>query len=311
VTPSEIAVGGGQSIVVKGSYFEGATAVDFQQVGSSTIVSASATAASDHELVFRTPDLQKFFATSTAAQMNIDMYVRVNVAQTFGSVIYSNSTPFVVDNLRVDSVTPSEGPLIGGDKVRVDGAGFTNVTEVDLVAVGGSSGKTPRTISVPVSPSNDKTFSFTAPNDTASASVGASTSYDVVVVASVNGQRETSTTSSADRYDYKGPSVTSVSIAGLTVAADSGVPIVVKGQYFDGVTKVVVKTFGGGAESVTPNSVSSDSVSFTLPDLTKDLKSLGAKSAKFDVVVEIPVNGTTFSFVDSVSSVSNEFTVKK
>jgi hypothetical protein len=193
----------------------------------------------------------------------------------------------------------------------VDGAGFTNVTEVDLVAVGGSSGKTPRTISVPVSPSNDKTFSFTAPNDTASASVGASTSYDVVVVASVNGQRETSTTSSADRYDYKGPSVTSVSIAGLTVAADSGVPIVVKGQYFDGVTKVVVKTFGGGAESVTPNSVSSDSVSFTLPDLTKDLKSLGAKSAKFDVVVEIPVNGTTFSFVDSVSSVSNEFTVKK
>jgi hypothetical protein len=38
VTPSEIAVGGGQSVTVKGSFFEGATAVDFQLVGSSTIV---------------------------------------------------------------------------------------------------------------------------------------------------------------------------------------------------------------------------------------------------------------------------------
>ena len=313
VTPSEIAVSGGQSVVVKGSYFEGATAVDFQQVGSSTIVSASATVVSDHELDFRTPDLQKFFASSTAAQMNIDMYVRINVAQTFGSVIYSNSTPFVVDNLRVDSVTPSEGPLIGGDKVRVDGAGFTNVTEVDLVAVGGASGKTPRTISVPVSPANDKTFSFTAPNDTGTASAGASTSYDLVVVASVGGQRETSAPSSADHYDYKLPSVTSLSVAGTAVKANSGVPIVVKGQYFDGATEIVLKIFGGGSESVTPNSVSADSISFTLPDLTKDLSALPGKvkSAKVDVSVEIPVNGNPLGFVESLSSGSSEFTVKK
>jgi hypothetical protein len=309
VTPSEIAVGGGQSVVVKGSFFEGATAVDFQQVGSSTIVSASATVASDHELDFTTPDLQKFFASSTAAQMNIDMYVRVNVTQAFGSLIYSNSTPFVVDNLRVDSVSPSEGPLIGGDKVRVDGAGFSNVTSVDMVAVGGASGKH-RTITISVSPANDKTFSFTVPNDTAAASVNAPTSYDLVAVASVNGQRETSATSSADHYDYKGPSVTAVSVAGTTVKANSGAQITVTGQYFQGVTRVVLKTFGGGATNVTPSAVSSDSVTFSLPDLTKDLKALGQKSAKYDVIVEIPVNGTTLSFVDSVSSAANEFTVK-
>lgn len=306
VTPSEIAVGGGQSVVVKGSYFEGATAVDFQQVGSSTIISANATVASDHELDFTTPDLQKFFASSTAAQMTLDMYVRVNVTQAFGSLIYSNSTPFVVDNLRVDSVSPSEGPLVGGDKVRVDGAGFSNVTAVDMVAVGGKH----RTVTIAVSPTNDKTFSFTVPDDTASASVGASTSYDLVAVASVNGQRETSAMSSADRYDYKGPSVTSVSVAGTTVKADSGAQITVTGQYFQGVTKVVLKTFGGGATNVTPSAVSADSVTFSLPDLTKDLKALGQKSAKYDVLVEIPVKGTSLSFVDSVSSVANEFTVK-
>jgi hypothetical protein len=309
VTPSEIAVGGGQSIVVKGSYFDGATAVDFQQVGSSTIVSAPATVVSDHELSFKTPDLQKFFASSTAAQMNIDMYVRVNVAQAFGSLIYSNDTSFVVDNLRVDSVTPSEGPLVGGDKVRVDGAGFSNVSQVDMVAVGGSSGKTPRTTSIPVSPANDKSFSFTVPNDTGSASVGSSTSYDLVVVATVSGQRETSAKSSADRYDYKGPTVSSVNIAGTTVKANSGAQITVTGQYFDGVTKVLLKTFGGRATSVTPSSVGANSVTFSLPNLTKDLP-LGQKSAKFDVVLEIPVNGTTLNFVDSVSSASNEFTVK-
>ena len=310
VTPSEIAVGGGQSVVVKGSFFEGATAVDFQQVGSSTIISASATVASGHQLDFRTPDLQKFFGSSTAAQMNIDMYVRVNVSQTFGSVIYSNSTPFVVDNLRIDSVSPSEGPLIGGDKVRVDGAGFSNVTGLDMVAVGGSSGKAPRTISIPVSPANDKSFSFTVPDDTAAASVNAPTSYDLVVVASVGGQRETSAKSSADQYNYKGPSINSVSVAGMTVVANSGVPIVVKGDYFQGVTKVVLKTFNGGAVNVTPSSVSSNSVSFSLPDLKKALKALGVKSAKYNVILEIPINGTSLSFVDSISSASNEFNVK-
>jgi hypothetical protein len=308
VTPSEIAVGGGQSVTVKGSFFEGATAVDFQQVGSSTIVSATATVASTHELTFTTPDLQKFFASSTAAQMNIDMYVRVNVTQAFGELIYSNSTPFVVDNLRIDSVTPSEGPLVGGDKVKVVGAGFTNVDDVDMIAAGGS-GKA-RTISIAVNPSNNTSFSFTVPDVTASASVGASTSFDLVAVASVNGQRETSATSSADRYTYKGPSVSSISVAGTTLAAKSGAPIVVKGDFFQGATKVLLKTFGGGSETATLTSVSADSVAFTLPDLTKVLKAMGQKSAKFNVIVEIPVSGTSLSFIDSVSGSSSEFTVK-
>jgi hypothetical protein len=308
VTPSEIAVGGGQSIVVKGSFFEGATAVDFQQVGSSTIVSAPATVASTHDLQFTTPDLQKFFAGSTAAQMNIDMYVRVNVTQAFGELIYSNSKPFVVDNLRIDSVTPSEGPLVGGDKVKVDGAGFTNVNDVDMIATGGS-GKA-RTISIAVNPSNNTSFSFTLPDMTAAASVNASTSFDLVAVASLNGQRETSATSSADRYTYKGPSVSSLSVAGTTLAANSGSPIVVKGTFFQGATQVLLKMFGGGSETVTPNSVSADSVAFTLPDLTKDLKAKGLKTAKFNVIVEIPVSGGSLDFVDSVSSGSSEFNVK-
>jgi hypothetical protein len=51
-------------------------------------------------------------------------------------------------------------------------------------------------------------------------------------------------------------------------------------------------------------------VTFSLPNLTKELKALGQKSAKFNVIVEIPVKGTTFSFVDSVSSAANEFNVK-
>ena len=308
VTPSEIAVGGGQSITVKGSFFEGATAVDFQQVGSSTIVSAPATVASTHDLTFTTPDLQKFFASSTAAQMNIDMYVRVNVTQAFGELIYSNSTPFVVDNLRVDSVTPSEGPLVGGDKVKVDGAGFTNVNDVDMIATGGS-GKA-RTISIAVNPSNNTSFSFTLPDVTASASVNASTTFDLVAVASVNGQRETSATSSADRYSYKGPSVTSLSVAGTTLGANSGAPIVVKGQYFQGATQVLLKMVGGGTETVAPTSVSADSVGFTLPDLTKDLKAKGLKTAKFNVIVEIPVSGGSLDFVDSVTSGSSDVTVK-
>ena len=161
-----------------------------------------------------------------------------------------------------------------------------------------------------MSPANDKSFSFTVPDETAPASVNASTSYDLVVVATVGGQRETSAKSSADQYNYKGPSITSVSVAGMTMVANSGVPIVVRGDYFQGVTQVVLKTFTGGAVNVTPSSVSSNSVSFSLPDLKKALKALGVKSAKYNVILEIPVNGTSLSFVDSISSASNEFNVK-
>jgi hypothetical protein len=59
--------------------------------------------------------------------------------------------------------------------------------------------------------------------------------------------------------------------------------------------------------------VSADSISFTLPDLTKDLSALPGKvkSAKVDVSVEIPVNGNPLGFVESLSSGSSEFTVKK
>lgn len=314
-SPKEIAVGGGQSVTVRGSYFEGASAVDFQQTGSSTIVSAPATVDSDHQLKFTSPDLAKFFDTSSgsaSAQTTVDMYVRVNVTQTFGSLIYSNSTPFVVDNLRVDSVNPSEGPLVGGDPVRVDGVGFSNVTEVDMVATSAPAGKTPRTVSIAVSPANDKSFSFTVPNDTVFASGSpASSSYDLVVVAMVNSQRETSATSSSDRYDYKGPVVTSLSVGATAIPSAGGTPIVVKGEYFQGATKIRLKTFGVGAVYVTPSSVSSDSVAFTLPDLTSELKSLGQKSAMFQVVIEIPVDGTSFNFIDSVSGAASEFTVKK
>ena len=315
-TPSEIAVGGGQSVVVKGSYFEGASAVDFQLAGSSTIVSASATVVSDHEIRFTSPDLQKCFppasagASAQAAQMTLDMYVRVNVTQAFGSLIYSNSKPFVVDNLKVDKVLPSEGPLVGGDSVQVVGVGFTNATEVDMVATSAPAGKTPRTLSIPISPSNDNSFSFTVPNNTAYASGSpASASYDLVVVATISGQRETTAISSADRYDYKGPVVSSISAGATAVHAAGGTPIVVNGEYFQGATKVVLKTFGASNVDVTPSSVSSKSIAFTLPDMKATLKSLGEKSAKFQIIVEIPIDGTSFSFIDSVSGSASTLTV--
>jgi hypothetical protein len=99
-------------------------------------------------------------------------------------------------------------------------------------------------------------------------------------------------------------------VAGTTVKANSGAQITVTGQYFDGATKVLLKTFGGGATSVSPSSVSANSITFSLPNLTKELKALGLTSAKYNVIVEIPVNGTSFNFVDSVASAANEFNVK-
>jgi hypothetical protein len=311
-TPAEVSVGGGQTISVAGKFFEGASAVDFQLANDPTIVSAPVTVDSDSKLEFTVPDLKDFFvAHRTSSQLTLDLYVRINVTQAFGSLIYSNSTPVVVDNLRVDNVSPAEGPLVGGDTVAVTGSGFSNVTEVDMIATGSPTGKAPRTLTIPVSPASDKYFTFTVPDDTAYASgTPASSRYDIVVVATANGQRETSSTSASDIYEYKGPEITSTNVGSNSVSASSGAPITLKGKYFKGVTEVFLSTFGGGNISVTPTTVTDDTVTFTLPDLTKILKALGQKSAKFDVVVEIPAGGSGFNYIRSVTGANAEFTVK-
>ena len=97
-------------------------------------------------------------------------------------------------------------------------------------------------------------------------------------------------------------------MAGVTLAANSGAPIVVKGEYFQGATQVLLKS-SGGSETVTPTSVSGDSVGFTLPDLTKDFAK-GQKTAKFDVIVEIPVSGGSLDFIDTTSGAASQITVK-
>ena len=252
-TPGEIAVGGGQSIIVVGKFFDGASAVDFQN-GTSTIVSAPATVDSSTKLKFTAPDLKDFFvANKTAAQLTLDMYVRINVTQAFGSLIYSNSTPVTVDNLRVDSVTPAVGPDVGGDTVAVVGSGFSNVTEVDMVAATSPAGTAPRTLVVPVSPASDRYLTFKVPDDTSYANgTPASSSYHLVAVATINGQRETSTTSSADVYEYKGPEVTSTNVGPHGISAASGAQITLTGQYFEGVTDVFLNTAGSAFHPPSP-----------------------------------------------------------
>jgi hypothetical protein len=311
-SPTEVVVGGGQSISVAGKFFEGVSAVDFQETGSSTIVSAPVTVDSDTKLEFTSPDLKKFFGATIVPQKTLDMYLRIDVTQAFGSLIYSNSTPFVVDNLRVDSVSPAVGGVIGGDTVTVNGSGFSNVTEVDMTATTAPAGKAPRTLTIPVSPTNDRSFTFTAPDDTAYASGSpASTSYDIVAVATISGQRETTTTSSSDVYEYKGPEVTSTNIGSGSVSATSGAPITLTGKYFQGVTDVFLNTAGTSFHTtVTPSSVTATSITFTLPDLTKVLKGVGAKKATFDITVAIPAGGVGYNYIRSITGAASEITVK-
>jgi hypothetical protein len=311
-TPGEIAVGGGQSINVTGKFFEGASAVDFQEVGTATIVSAPVTVDSDTKLEFTSPDLKDFFGATIISQKTLDMYVRINVTQAFGSLIYSNSTPLVVDNLRVNSVSPAVGPVIGGDTVTVNGSGFSNVTEVDMIATTAPAGAAPRTLSIPVSPTGDRSFTFTVPDDTAYASgTPASSSYDIVAVAMINGRRETSSTSSSDIYEYKGPEVTSTNIGPNSVSASSGAQITLTGQYFQGVTEVFLNTAGTAFRStVTPSSVSATSITFTLPDLTKVLKGVGQTKATFDITVAIPAGGAGYNYIRSITDAASEITVR-
>jgi len=94
VTPSEIAVGGGQSVVSRAR-----TLTERLRWTSNRSAARRLFRHRPRWPVTNStsgPRPSKVFRVLHRGADDIDMYVRVDVSQSFGSVIYSNSTPFVV-----------------------------------------------------------------------------------------------------------------------------------------------------------------------------------------------------------------------
>ena len=222
---------GGNTVVILGSAFTGATAVSFGSLAATdfTVNSDNSITATAPPSAAGTVDVTvtTFAATSTTG--SADHYVYTNV---------SGSAP------AVSALNLTTGSTAGGQVVTITGTGFTGATAVKF----GSTSASAFTIF------DDTTITATAP-------AGSAGTVDVEVTTN-NG---TSSAVSADQFTYlstAAPAITSLSPS--TGSTAGGTSVTITGTNFTGVTTAV--TFGGiAAASFTVNS--STSITATSPPL--------------------------------------------
>jgi hypothetical protein len=182
---------GGLIVTVTGSYFTGATAVDFGTVAADfTVLNDSTLVATAPPQAAGTIDITVTTPSGTSSTGSSDHFTYSNAA-----------TP------SVSSVTPSSGTVLGGELITVFGSAFTAATAVNFGSTAASS--------------------FTVLSDNAliaTAPAGSSGTVDITVTTPSG----TSSTGSSDHYtDGSAPAAPSVSSLGTTSGGSGGGTVVI------------------------------------------------------------------------------------
>jgi hypothetical protein len=191
---------GGTVVLITGSSFTGATAVDFGSVAAASFMINS--------------DSQITAVAPAEAPGLVD--VTVTTTEGVSSITQADQFTFNAVVPTVTGVSPSAGPLSGGNSVTITGSGFLGATSVHF-------GITPAQSFTIV---NDSTLTAVAPAEGNGA-------VDVTVATSAG----TSGASSADQYTFApAPQINFVSPFSDT--ATGGAPITITGNGFTGTTAV-------------------------------------------------------------------------
>jgi len=229
LSPATGSTAGGDTIVVLGSHFTGATAVHF-----GTLAASSFTVNADDSLTAVAPP------AAATVDVTVTTYAGTSAIGSADHYIYTNVTGAAPS---VTAVSPNTDSTAGGQVVTLTGSGFTGATAVKFNTTAASA----------FTIISDTTLTATAP-------AGSAATVDITVVTN-NG---TSATGSADHFTYlstAAPSITSLSPSSGNSAGGSSVSIT--GSNFTSASAV---TFGGVAASgFTVNSATS--ISATSPPL--------------------------------------------
>ena len=208
VNPASGQPGGGDTVVVAGSRFTGATAVSF-----GTVAATNLTVASDTQLSVTSPAAN----ASGAVDVTVTTPVGTSATSAADQFTYLAGAALPV----VTAVNPASGAAAGGDTVVVSGSGFTGATDVSFGTVAATN----------VTVASDTQLSVTSPPANASGAVD-------VTVATPAGTSNPSPP--ADQFTYLTaaalPVVTGVNPA--SGAAAGGDTVVVSGSGFTGATAV-------------------------------------------------------------------------
>ena len=181
---------GGDAVTITGSYFTGATAVNFGSVTTSDF-----TVLSDSSILVTAP-------AQPAATVNVTVTTDSGTSTTYGSYTYN-----AVSAPAVTSLGTSSGSTAGGTLVEINGSGFTNAQEVDF----GSAPLFDFTVN-----SDSLITAFTPPN------------YAGTIDVQVTTPAGTSAPVSADRFTYTAaaaPAVTSLGTSSGSTAGGTAVAI--------------------------------------------------------------------------------------
>jgi len=219
-------VEGATAVVVKGSGFTGATAVDF---GSKPAASFKVVSGSEID------------ATSPAAPSHTAGYVNVSVVGPSGTSATGEGDQFVyVPDIK--SMTPTSGSVNGGTQVTLTGAGFDSDGGVEYVVAGTLHYLT-----------SLKVVSEDEVTGVVPASTKAEAVTVVVVMKGQSGQRPPGVASPPEPFTYESGTPTVASISPSSGPTAGGSAVTIEGSGF---VKGATVKIGGKASSVTVRSES-------------------------------------------------------
>jgi len=202
-SPTSGSTGGGNTVTVSGSYFTGASAVNFGTLSavSFTVVNDSTILAVAPPQAAGTYDISVVTPTGTSVVGTSDHYT------------YSAATA-----PSVSGVSPNSGTSAGGTAVTISGSYFTGASAVQFGAVAASS----------FTIVSDNQIVAVAPSEAAG-------TYDITVTTPTG----TSSTGSADHFTVSSASAPSVSAVTASSGTSAGGTVVtVTGSYFTGASAV-------------------------------------------------------------------------
>ena len=293
ISPGAGPLAGGDTVTITGSGFSSPD-LTFDKVafdptgdtnGSTTIDGVDATVVSDTEITVTTPDatadadgkstlttyLQVFF--DDAADPGVP--VQASVA-TVGSGIVDYNFGFPV----IDSVSPADGPVTGGNTVTITGSGFSDsgltLDKVDFQPTG-TDGSTTPIEAARFTVVSDTEITVTAPDATASAAGHGSVETLVNAVFSDPAEPDTpipadDAEEGASHYVFGAPMIDSVDPTAGPLAGGNAVTITGSGFEDSGLTfdKVTFDPSGAGSplDGIDATVVSDTEITVTAPDAT-------------------------------------------
>jgi IPT/TIG domain len=282
----------GTTVTVSGANLTDANQVTFTVDGVGYTATPSKVSASSLSVV--SPDILASDMKSGLAKAVVQVHVPLPDSTTAVSPsakgdVFSYQAPAVT------AVTPTSGPVAGGNKVTVKGKNLSKAVSVTLTI-----GSTVLTATPSSTAASSLTFTAPAVPANLVGKSGAKATVQVHVL-TPSDVTLTSAATTKSHYTYRNPAVTK--LAPATGPSTGGTVVTVTGTNLTGANEVVL-TVGKTVITVTPSAASATSVTFTTPAIAASLLHDGKAVA----AVQVGVPGAASTEAKSAIVTASHFT---